>query len=161
MNAAFGMRALATGALTLLLAGLGLTISTAQADEADLAAQQDPLYVELSPCLMGSLAQHAMAQERRNGVAIDTQRERYRAQVGEHALMEQFLMQLYATDDPSELLVGLNSRCVAGMVGVPEARAAACYRQFLLPFYTAMMAPHAGGLDTATPKANYLDCMKR
>lgn len=160
MSRTIGMRGLAAGALALLLAGLGWT-SAVQADEGDLAALQDPLYVEVSLCLMGSMAQHAMAQERRNGVSIDTQRERYRAQVDENALMENFLTQLYATNDPSELLVALNSRCVANMVGLPEARAAACYRQFLLPSYTALMAPHAGSLDMATPKANYLACMKR
>ena len=79
---------------------------------------------------------------------------------GEHVLMEQFLSQLYATDDPSELLVGFNRRCVANMVGLPEGRAAVCYRQFLLPFYTTLMASHAGGLEMASPTANFLACMK-
>lgn len=146
---------------SLLLAWLSLATPWVQAEEADMAAMQDPLYVELSTCLMGSLTQHAIAQERRNGVSIEVQRQRYRAQVGENALMEQFLTQLYATDDPSALLVDLNSRCVANMVGVPEERAAACYRQFMLPLYTAIMEPHEGGIDTATPKASYLACMRR
>lgn len=146
--------------LTLLLTGLGLALPAAHAEEANLAALQDPLYVELSPCLMGSLTQHALAQERRNGVPIETQRARYRAQIGESALMESFLTQLYAAEDPSALLVELNSRCVAGMVGLPQAQAAACYRQYLLPLYTAIMAPHTGGLDTTTPKTSYLSCMR-
>lgn len=143
-----------------IVTGLGLAMQGAQADEADLTVLQDPLYVELSTCLMGSLTQHAIVQERRDGISIEAQRQRYRGQVGENALMEQFLTQLYATNDPSELLVELNSRCVANMVGLPQEQAAACYRQFLLPFYSAIMAQHTGGLDTAMPRANYLTCMK-
>ncbi|PLC40591.1 hypothetical protein C0Q88_22610 [Ralstonia pickettii] len=138
-----------------------LAMSATQADEVDLDVLQDLLYVELSTCLMGSLTQHAIAQERRNGVSIEVQRQRYRAQVGKNGLMEQFLTQLYATDDPSELLVGLNSRCVVNMVGLPQDRAATCYRQFLLPLYAAIMAPHTGGLDTTSPKTGYLACMRR
>ncbi|NKF91921.1 hypothetical protein GO286_04221 [Ralstonia solanacearum] len=133
----------------------------AHAEEADLTGSQDPLYVQLSTCLMGSLTEHALAQARRDGVSIETQRARYRAQIGENARMEDFLTQLYATEDASALLVELNSRCVAGMVGLPQAQAAACYRQYLLPLYTAIMAPHTGGLDTTTPKRQYLACMKR
>ena len=149
------------GRLGLLLPGLSLAMLGARADEVDSIVQRDPLYQQLHPCLQSSEVQHLFAQARHNGASLEVQLGLFRAAGLPNPAFERFLAELYAAGDTAAFLAGLHGRCVAHMSGVPLARATACYRQFLMPFYAATAARPQPDDDATAPTQAYLACLHR